>query len=85
VDITEVKVTTSHENHLIKSIPMHIPDSSRWKVKVLVEWHEGENYRSVPFTGPIDGLASEAEAESWGIQFGKKWIGDGKPDLRELV
>jgi hypothetical protein len=30
---------------------------------------------------PADGFATQKDSESWGVEFGRKWINDGKPDF----
>jgi hypothetical protein len=72
-----------YKDHLIHTAVTKIPRNNRWAVRVHVSWSEGSRGRIVPFDGPIDGLATESEAESWGIAFGKKWIDGGKPDLQQ--
>ena len=70
-----------HTEHLIEISATAIPNSHNWAATVLVSW-DGEGQRNVhEFHGPADGFATQKDSESWGIEFGRKWINDGKPDF----
>ena len=75
-------MTTNYKGHAIKSIVSKSPEAYRWAVSVVVTWSDGGKERFQKFA-PRHGFETAAEAESWGNQFGIKWINDGKPDLRE--
>jgi hypothetical protein len=52
---------------------------------VLVSW-DAEGQRKIhEFHGPVDGFATQKDSESWGVEFGKKWINDGNPDFTSPV
>jgi len=74
---------TNYNGHWVRSFSRQKPDSDRWVVKVHVLSPEAQgNFTNTEFEGPLEGFASQAEAESWGIQHAQKWIDDEKPDLR---
>jgi hypothetical protein len=74
-------VEMSYHGHRIQAVSREKPDSDRWDVEINVLYPEATGDKNRRFEGPLDGFASKAEAESWGIEAGKKWIDDGKPDL----
>jgi hypothetical protein len=73
----------TYKGHRISSFSRQNPDNCRWLVEIDVLWPEAGRDSNQRFEGPLDGFASKADAESWGIEMGKKWIDDGKPDLRK--
>lgn len=74
---------TTYKGHRIQVFSHLKPDSHRWTVETHVLQPEINKELSRRFQGPLEGFASRTEAESWGIQTGKKWIDAGKPDLTE--
>jgi hypothetical protein len=70
-----------HKDHTIECISRSIPFSDRWSAKVIISWSK-TGTKIQEFDGPIGGFSSKADAEIWGIDFGKKWIDAGKPPLR---
>ena len=70
-----------YKGHSILTIPSLVPNSNKWRAKVIVQWDEGATRRTQPFDSPLDGFGSEEKADLWAIAFGRKWIDDGKPDL----
>jgi hypothetical protein len=74
----------SYNGHSIGTIPWRVPNSRKWRAKVIVQWHEGSTLRAQQFDSPGDGFGSEEKADLWAIASGRKWIDDGKPDF-ELV
>jgi hypothetical protein len=73
----------NYHGHRIQAVSREKPDSNRWVVEINVLYPEVDVEKNQRFEGPLDGFASKAEAESWGIEIGKKWIDDGKPDLHK--
>ena len=71
----------NYHRHRIQSVSREKPDSDRWDVEINVLYPEADGDKNQRFEGPLDGFASKAEAESWGIEVGQKWIDDGKPHL----
>ena len=71
----------SYKVHSISTILSQIPNSNKWRAKVIVQWDEGAARRSQHFDSPLDGCGSEEKADLWAIAFGRKWIDDGKPEL----
>ena len=74
---------TNYNGHLIRSLGDEKPGTDKWIAKVVVMWPANGQDEIQQFDGPQQGFASKQEAESWGIQFGRKWIDDGKPPLRK--
>ena len=74
---------TNYKEHVIQSMAPRANPYSRWHVKIIVSWIEGPTNQMRQFDGPNAGFATQQEAEVWGIEFGKKWINDGKPDLHK--
>ena len=73
-----------YKGHAIGTIPWRMPNSNRWRAKVIVQWAEGDTLRTQHFDSPIGGFGSEERADLWAIALGRKWIDDGKPNI-ELV
>ena len=71
----------SYNGHSIGTIPWRIPNSRKWRAKVIVQWNEGATLRTQHFDSPGDGFGSEEKADLWAIASGRKWIDDGKPDF----
>jgi hypothetical protein len=71
----------SYKGHSISTILSRVPNSNKWRAKVIVHWGEGATRWTQSFDGPRDGCGSEEKADLWAIAFGRKWIDDGKPDL----
>jgi hypothetical protein len=72
----------NHNGHTIDSIGWQVPDASVWSAKVVVSWFEAGTEKTSKFDGPVTDFRSKAEAETYGIEFAKKWIDDGKPSVR---
>ena len=68
----------NYKNHAIEYFGEPIPFSDKGRGKVRISWNENGTRKISPFDGPIMGFSSLREAESWGLQFGKKWVDDGK-------
>ena len=63
-----------HTEHVIESSAREIPNSHNWAATVLVS-RDGEGQRNVhEFHGPVDGFATQKDSESWGVEFGRKWL-----------
>jgi hypothetical protein len=73
----------NHKRHAIESFGWQIPDTSVWSAKVVVSWSEGGTEKTNKFDGEVANFRSKAEAETYGIEFAKKWIDDGKPSLAD--
>jgi hypothetical protein len=71
---------SEYKNHMIKI--QVTEEGVRWNCRMVVEWSDGADLRTEPFT-ISETFASQSEAESWGLQFAKKWIDDGKPNLQQ--
>ena len=69
-----------YKGYLIKIISIPLPNRSNWGANVLVHWYEGNTKRTQPLDGPASGFESRKEADSWGVQSGRKWIDNGMPD-----
>jgi hypothetical protein len=67
----------------IQSVSREKPDSDRWIVEINVVYPEADGDKNQRFEGPLDGFPSKAEAESWELEVGRKWIDDGKPVLHK--
>jgi hypothetical protein len=74
----------AYKGHTLGTIPWRIPNSKKWRAKVIVQWNEGSTLRTQHFDSPGDGFGSEEKADLWAITSGRKWIDDGKPGI-ELV
>ena len=74
----------SYNGHSIGTIPWRVPNSRKWRAKVIVQWNEGSTLRAQHFDSPGEGFGSEEKADLWAIAAGRKWIDDDKPDI-ELV
>jgi hypothetical protein len=59
--------------HRIESLSDQSPDGNKWVARVTVSWDQRGTIRSQPLA-PRDTFDSIAEAEAWGIRFGKRWI-----------
>ena len=70
------------KGHEIRADATLNPDTNRWTSRATVSWDEGETHRIVPLNGPVDYSQSKEDAERYAIALGRKWIDDGKPDLR---
>ena len=75
----------TYQHHSIGTIPGRIPNSNKWRAKVIVQWDEGATLKTQHFDSNIDGFGSEEKADLWAIAFARKWIDDGKPDLNSQV
>jgi hypothetical protein len=72
-----------YKGHHIQSVPRHLlPDSNRWTAQVLINWTDRSRKEFRRFDVKR-GFATQEEAEQAGLAFGRKWIDDGKPKLRE--
>ena len=71
----------TYKNHSIGTIPWRIPNSNKWRAKVIVQWNDGATLRTQQFDSDLDGFGSEEKADLWAIAFARKWIDDGRPDL----
>ena len=69
-----------YKGHAIGTIPWRIPNSNKWRAKVIVHWEEGALLRRQHFDSPLGGFGSEEKADLWAIAFSRKWIDEGKPD-----
>jgi hypothetical protein len=71
----------TYKGHTIVASTWQLADSGHWEPRVLVTWNEQQEERtkSLVFTRPF---SAQREAEREGLQFAKKWIDDGKPELR---
>jgi hypothetical protein len=70
-----------YKEHRIQSLPKRLPDSNRWTAYVVIHWTSGSSQNSREFD-IRQGFATEEEASKAALQFGEKWIDDGKPRLR---
>jgi len=68
-----------YKNHVIEYFGGPIAISDNWRGKVRISWDENGTRKMVPFDSPSTGFSSLREAELWALDFGKKWIDDGKP------
>jgi hypothetical protein len=72
-----------YKGHHIQSVPRHLlPDSERWTTQVLISWTDRRSKQFRRFDVKR-GFATQEEAEREELIFGRKWIDDGKPKLRE--
>jgi hypothetical protein len=73
-------MTTEYKSHTI--IIQVTEEGVRWNCRLAVEWTEAGDFRAEPFTIG-ETFASQHNAESWALEFAKKWIDDGKPNLQK--
>ena len=71
----------SYKGHSITTILTLVPNSNKWRARVIVQWGEGAARSTQQFDSRLDDCGSEEKADLWAIAFGRKWIDDGKPDL----
>ena len=71
----------NHKRHRIESLGWQAAGKSVWSARVVVSWSQAGTQESRQF-GPAANFRSKAEAETYGIEFAKKWINDGKPAIR---
>jgi hypothetical protein len=67
--------------HKIIGSTWQLSDSGHWEPRVFVSWKEGQQAKQTPlvFTRTF---SSESAVEKEGFRMAKKWINDGKPELR---
>ena len=70
-----------YKGHSIRTIPWRIPNSNKWRAKVIVQWNEGLNLRTQHFDSPVAGFGSEEKADLWAIGCGRKWSDNGTADI----
>ena len=70
-----------YKSHSISTILSQVPNSNKWRAKVIVQWDEGAIRRTQTFDSPLDDCGSDEKADLWAIGFVRKWIDDGKPDI----
>jgi hypothetical protein len=73
------KLLIHYKDHLIEYFSDRLPSSDKWRGKARISWVENGISNLTLFDGPIIGFSSLLEAESWGLEFGKRWIDEGKP------
>ena len=73
-----------YKGHSIGTIPWRIPNSNKWRAKVIVQWYDGHAVGTQRFDSPVDGFGSEEKADLWAIAIGRKWIDDGKPVIEPI-
>jgi hypothetical protein len=61
-------MTSEYKNHTIKI--QVTEEGVRWNYRLVIEWTEAGDVRTEPFSIG-ETLASQSEAESWGLQFAK--------------
>ena len=69
----------NYKNHVIDHFGYPMTFSNKWGAKVIISWEKNGLRKMHSFDGPPKGFSSLLKAESWGLQFRKKWIDDGKP------
>ena len=71
----------TYKTHKILASSWQLADSRHWEPRVHVSWSESGERKEKPlvFTRPC---SSEEQAEREGLELAKKWIDDGKPELR---
>jgi hypothetical protein len=71
----------TYKGHRILASTWQLSDSGQWEPRVFVTWNERNQEKRAPlvFTRPF---STEREAEFEGIKLAKKWIDDGKPELK---
>ena len=62
-----------YANRRIESVGHQTPDRQKWIASVMVSWGK-EGFEQFKPLQPQDTFESIAEAEAWGIRYGKKWI-----------
>jgi len=72
-----------YKRHHISSHATLNPETNRWTPKVTISWDESGMRKMQNLDGPVDHSGSEQDANTEGVQLGRKWIDDGKPDLRK--
>jgi hypothetical protein len=61
----------NYHGHRIQAVSREKLDSNRWVVEINLLYPQVDVEKNKRFEGPLDGFASKAEAESWGIEIGK--------------
>jgi hypothetical protein len=75
------KMDAEYKGHRITASAWHNPDG--WKPRLRVVWGDS----NITIRSPLfkERYSTEKEAQLAGLSFAKKWIDDGKPDLRGQV
>ena len=71
----------TYKNHKIIASSWQLADTGQWEPRVHVRWSESDKMNEKPLVFTRCFL-SEREAELEGLKLAKKWIDDGKPELR---
>jgi hypothetical protein len=78
LELKKVAKQRIYKEHRIEAFTRRLPDSNRWTAYVVVTWNPQESKQ-------FDirrGFATEEDAIRAALEFGQKWIDDGKPKLR---
>lgn len=73
-----------YEGYYVEALLRRKPDSDRWLVRVRVSW-QAPMRESHSLEGPPDGFQTQEEAESYGIELGRKWVDDAKSRRDKLL
>jgi len=84
----EVAMDEYYKAHFIRSIAMLTPDTKLWNPQVKIAASNEDRGVKIPITGPkvatisaFPSFPTQEEAEKHALEFAKKWIDNGKPDL----
>ena len=73
----------NYKNHRIEVSVRAVDDPRGWRPDISVSY--SEHGKSVLTSPRMDQtFATPSEAEKGGVEYAKKWIDDGKPDLGKL-
>ena len=70
----------TYNHHKIIASTWQLSGSGNWEPRVVVTWNEGQQQKSKPLVF-TRAFSTERHAELEGLELGRKWIDDGKPDL----
>jgi hypothetical protein len=71
----------TYKGHTILASTWQLSDSGQWEPRVFVTWNEGSQEKRTPLVF-TRAFSTEREAELEGLKLAKKWIDDGKPELK---
>ena len=73
----------NYKGHHIQTCSVLDRNTKRWSPAVIISWHENATTQYRQLQGPVDQYDSKEEADNFAGELAKKWIDDGKPDLRK--
>ena len=61
----------SYKGHSITTILTLVPNSNKWRARVIAQWGEGAARSTQPFDSPLDDCGSEEKAVMWAMHLGE--------------